>query len=87
VLIQEKEVLLAGESEQIQGFEMLNEMCKARGAKFYVPEKCFMEINGTMIAYTGLLMYSQEILSPLKLRVNPNFRTDDVNIYGLEKKK
>jgi N6-L-threonylcarbamoyladenine synthase/protein kinase Bud32 len=61
--------------------EMLNDMCEARGANFYVPEKRFMGDNGTMIAYTGLLMYnSGNLLSLEESRVDPGFRTDDMEV-------
>ncbi|HII02727.1 TPA: bifunctional N(6)-L-threonylcarbamoyladenine synthase/serine/threonine protein kinase [Methanosarcinaceae archaeon] len=77
-----KEVLLAGgvgANGRLR--EMLNCMCEARGAKFYVPEKRFMGDNGTMIAYTGLLMYkSGNLLSLEESRVDPGFRTDDVEV-------
>ncbi len=77
-----KEVLLAGGvGANTRLREMLNDMCEARGAKFYVPEKRFMGDNGTMIAYTGLLMYkSGNTLSLEDSRVNPSYRTDDVKV-------
>ena len=36
--------------------EMLNIMCEERGARFFLPPRKFMGDNGSMIAYTGLLM-------------------------------
>ena len=77
-----KEILLAGGvGANTRLREMLNGMCEARGANFYVPEKRFMGDNGTMIAYTGLLMYkSGNTLSLEESRVNPSFRTDDVKV-------
>ena len=77
-----KEVLLAGGvGANTRLREMLNDMCEARGAKFYVPEKRFMGDNGTMIAYTGLLMYKfGNTLSLEDSRVNPSYRTDDVKV-------
>jgi len=84
-----KEVLLAGGvGANTRLWEMLNEMCEARGAKFYVPEKCFMGDNGTMIAYTGLLMYkSGNTLSLEESRVNPSFRTDDVKVTWIREEE
>lgn len=81
-----KEVLLAGGvGANTRLREMLDDMCEARGAKFYVPEKRFMGDNGTMIAYTGLLMYrSGNILSLEDSRVNPSFRTDDVRVTWIK---
>ena len=84
-----KEVLLAGGvGANTRLREMLNEMCEARGAKFYVPEKCFMGDNGTMIAYTGLLMYkSGNTLSLEDSRVNPSYRTDDVKVTWIREEE
>lgn len=84
-----KEVLLAGGvGANTRLREMLNDMCEARGAKFYVPEKRFMGDNGTMIAYTGLLMYkSGNILSLEDSRVNPSYRTDDVKVTWIQEEK
>ncbi len=84
-----KEVLLAGGvGANTRLREMLNEMCKARNAKFYVPEKCFMGDNGTMIAYTGLLMYKAgNTLTLENSRVNPSFRTDDVNVIWIREEE
>jgi bifunctional N6-L-threonylcarbamoyladenine synthase / protein kinase Bud32 len=84
-----KEVLLAGgvgANSRLR--EMLNDMCEARGAKFYVPEKRFMGDNGTMIAYTGLLMYkSGDTISIEDSRVNPSFRTDNVHVTWIKDEK
>lgn len=84
-----KEVLLAGGvGANTRLREMLNEMCEARGAKFYVPEKRFMGDNGIMIAYTGLLMYkSGNILSLEESRVNPSYRTDDVKVTWIREEE
>lgn len=86
---EKKEVLLAGGvGANTRLREMLNDMCEARGAKFYVPEKRFMGDNGTMIAYTGLLMYkSGNTLSLEDSRVNPSYRTDDVKVTWIQEGK
>lgn len=83
------EVLLAGGvGANTRLREMLNSMCEARGAKFYVPEKRFMGDNGIMIAYTGLLMYkSGKTLSLEESKVNPAFRTDDVEVTWVQKEE
>lgn len=83
------EVLLAGGvGANTRLREMLNDMCEARGAKFYVPEKRFMGDNGTMIAYTGLLMYkSGNTLSLEESRVNPSYRTDDVKVTWIREEE
>ena len=76
------EVLLAGgvgANSRLR--EMLDDMCRARGAKFYVPEKRFMGDNGAMIAYTGLLMFKAgDILSIEESFVDACFRPDDVSV-------
>jgi Kae1-associated kinase Bud32 len=76
------EVLLAGgvgANSRLR--EMLDDMCCARGAKFYVPEKRFMGDNGAMIAYTGLLMFKAgDILSIEDSFVDACFRPDDVSV-------
>lgn len=83
------EVLLAGGvGANTRLREMLNSMCEARGAKFYVPEKRFMGDNGIMIAYTGLLMYkSGKTLSLEESKVNPAFRTDDVDVTWIREEE
>jgi len=83
------EVLLAGgvgANSRLR--EMLNDMCRARGAKFYVPEKKFMGDNGAMIAYTGLLMFKAgDILSIEDSFVDACFRPDDVSVTWKPEKK
>jgi tRNA A37 threonylcarbamoyltransferase TsaD len=79
---EKREVLLVGgvgANSRLR--EMLNIMCEERGAKFYVPEKRFMGDNGSMIAYTGLIMMKSGVTTPLaKSRVRPGFRTDEVEV-------
>ena len=90
LLIPEKKkcLLAGGVGANTRLREMLNDMCEARGAKFYVPEKRFMGDNGTMIAYTGLLMYkSGNTLSLEESRVNPSFRTDDVKVTWIREEE
>jgi universal protein Kae1 len=59
--------------------DMLNTMCQERGAKFFLPPRKFMGDNGSMIAYTGLIMLKSGTLTPLQeSRVRPGYRTDDV---------
>jgi len=60
---------------------MLEIMCAERGAAFHVPEKRFMGDNGTMIAYTGLLMLASGESLPIKDSVViPDFRPDQVDV-------
>jgi len=59
--------------------EMLNTMCQERGAKFFLPPRKFMGDNGSMIAYTGLIMLKSGTFTPLQeSKVRPGYRTDDV---------
>jgi len=79
---EKKEVLLVGgvgANSRLR--EMLKIMCEERGAKFYVPEKKFMGDNGSMIAYTGLVMMKSGVTTPLtESRVRPGYRTDEVEV-------
>ena len=59
--------------------EMLNTMCLERGARFFLPPRSFMGDNGSMIAYTGLIMLKSGGSTPLaESKVRPGYRTDDV---------
>ncbi len=61
--------------------EMLDAMCEARGAKFYLPEMKFMGDNGSMIAYNGLLMMRSGHITPIsESKVNPGYRPDEVEV-------
>jgi N6-L-threonylcarbamoyladenine synthase/N6-L-threonylcarbamoyladenine synthase/protein kinase Bud32 len=61
--------------------EMLNIMCKERGARFFLPPKKFMGDNGSMIAYTGLIMLKSGSVTTLaESKVRPGYRTDDVAV-------
>ncbi len=61
--------------------EMLNIMCEERGAKFFLPPRKFMGDNGSMIAYTGLLMLKSGTTTPLEeSKVRPGYRTDEVKV-------
>ena len=76
------EVLLVGgvgANQRLQ--DMLREMCEERGASFYVPERKYIGDNGAMIAYTGKIMLEAgQTLSLEDSAVNPNFRSDDVEV-------
>ncbi len=61
--------------------EMLNTMCEERGAKFYLPPRKFMGDNGSMIAYTGMIMQKSGVVTSLAdSKVRPGYRTDEVEI-------
>lgn len=76
------EVLLVGgvgANSRLQ--EMLRVMCEERGARFYVPERKYLGDNGAMIAYTGKLMLESGQSLPIEeSRVNPSFRSDEVDV-------
>jgi len=76
------EALLAGgvgANKRIQ--EMLQMMCEERGAQFFAPRPEYMADNGTMIAYTGMIMLKSGIETPMEFSgVNPGFRPDEVEV-------
>lgn len=64
--------------------QMLDEMCKARGARFYAPPKKYFGDNGSMIAYTGLLQLKHGMVLKVEdSAVKPCFRPDEVDIPWL----
>ena len=76
------EVLLVGgvgANRRLQ--EMLRIMCEDRGARFFVPEQKYLGDNGAMIAYTGKLMLESGCSLPVESsRINPSFRSDEVEV-------
>jgi bifunctional N6-L-threonylcarbamoyladenine synthase / protein kinase Bud32 len=81
-----KEVLLIGGVAANKRFcEMLDIMCKERGAKFHpVPIKYSGDQAG-MIAWTGIIMYkaNKKYYDHLNLHdvdINPTWRIDQVNV-------
>lgn len=76
------EVLLVGgvgANRRLQ--EMLRIMCEDRGAEFFVPKQKYLGDNGAMIAYTGKLMLESGVALPVEFsRINPSFRSDDVEV-------
>ncbi|MBR9706062.1 tRNA (adenosine(37)-N6)-threonylcarbamoyltransferase complex transferase subunit TsaD [Candidatus Pacearchaeota archaeon] len=64
--------------------EMCKIMCKERGCKFFVPSRDLLTDNGSMIAFTGEILFNNgEYVSVDKLDevdINPRQRTDDVEI-------
>ncbi|MGZ4901620.1 MAG: bifunctional N(6)-L-threonylcarbamoyladenine synthase/serine/threonine protein kinase [Halobacteriota archaeon] len=80
------DLLLAGgvgANKRLQ--EMLAIMCEERGAEFLPPQSAYLQDNGTMIAYTGLLMLSHGITTPLALSAaNPSFRPDEVDVQWID---
>jgi universal protein Kae1 len=81
------EVLLTGgvaASQRLQ--DMLSIMCKERNAKLFVCPREFAGDNGAMIAWTGLLAYSngQKPVTPEKADFHQRWRTDDVEVRWIE---
>lgn len=80
--LDKKEVLLGGGvacNKRLQ--EMVNNMCKARGAKLFVPKPELCVDNGAMIALTGLIMYKSGLRMNIRdTEIKQRFRTDDVDV-------
>ncbi len=62
--------------------EMLNIMCRERGAKAYIAPHKYSGDNGVMIAWAGLLEYTHRKKSiPInKTRIKPKWRIEDVDV-------
>jgi N6-L-threonylcarbamoyladenine synthase/N6-L-threonylcarbamoyladenine synthase/protein kinase Bud32 len=74
-------ILVGGVGANKRLGEMLSIMCQERGAKFYLPPKRFMGDNGSMIAYTGLIMLKSGVSTPIsESSVRPGYRTDEVEV-------
>lgn len=80
------DLLLAGgvgANKRLQ--EMLSIMSAERGARFFAPRTEYLQDNGAMIAYTGLLMLSHGIQTPISSSgANPNFRPDEVEVVWIK---
>jgi tRNA A37 threonylcarbamoyltransferase TsaD len=56
-------------------------MCEERGAKFFLPPRKYMGDNGSMIAYTGMIMLKSGVVTSMAdSKVRPGYRTDDVEV-------
>ncbi len=79
-----KELVLGGGvvcNQRLQ--EMCRIMCRERKAKFFCPAKEFLVDNGSMIAFTGELMYGKNKKTALpteNIDIKPRERTDAVNV-------
>ncbi|MBT4824514.1 bifunctional N(6)-L-threonylcarbamoyladenine synthase/serine/threonine protein kinase [Candidatus Woesearchaeota archaeon] len=61
--------------------EMCDKMCKARGAKMYVPANEFLVDNAGMIAWLGLLQHKAgDKLKIEKADIKPYIRTDEIEV-------
>lgn len=61
--------------------EMCDKMCKARGAKMFVPSNEFLIDNAAMIAWLGLLQYKAgDRLKVEEADIKPYLRTDEIDV-------
>ncbi len=77
------EVMLTGGVAANQRLrEMLEIMCKERGAKFYAVPKEFAGDNGAMIAWNGMQIFKAlgKGISIEESRIRPKWRTDEVEV-------
>ncbi|MAH42514.1 UGMP family protein [archaeon] len=76
-----KELLLTGgvaASKRLQ--EMLETMCKERGAEYFVVPFEFAGDNGAMIAWTGIVQHENKYEQKVERGFNQNWRTDEVDV-------
>lgn len=82
--VKKSEVILTGGVAANRRFsEMLDIMCRERGAKYYV---CPIELsgdNGAMIAWLGILIHKAGYKTEKSLDIKPRQRTDDVDVFWL----
>jgi len=77
----EEAMLVGGVGANKRLAEMLRSMCQERGAEFFLPPMKYMGDNGSMIAYTGLVMLKSGVVTPVaESKVIPNYRTDEVEV-------
>jgi universal protein Kae1 len=77
----EEAMLVGGVGANKRLAEMLQAMCQERGARFFLPPMKFMGDNGSMIAYTGLVMLKSGIATTVaESKVIPSYRTDEVEV-------
>lgn len=74
-------LLIGGVAANKRLCEMLNIMCKQRGAKFYTVPLNYAADNPIMIAYQGFLEYKAGKRQSIEdSDVNPNERTDQIDV-------
>lgn len=80
-------ILIGGVAANKRFCEMLNVMCKDRGAKFYPVELKYCGDNGVMIAWQGIIEYKAlKIHPPVKdLDINPVWRIDEIDTFWIKK--
>jgi N6-L-threonylcarbamoyladenine synthase/protein kinase Bud32 len=82
-----REVLLTGgvaANKRLR--EMVQIMCEERGAKFYAVPAEYSGDNGSMIAWTGILMYKsgQKSLRVDETKIQQKWRTDEVKVSWIK---
>jgi len=80
-----EEVLLVGgvaASKRMQ--DMMNRMCKDRGAKLFAVPHEYSGDNGSMIALVGMMAYKSGWKQEVKNKINPNWRIDEVEVTWLK---
>jgi universal protein Kae1 len=84
---EKKELLLTGGVAASRALrEMLGKMCRARGAKLFVPSAGFCIDNGAMIGWLGLLMRKAGVRQSLaETKIDQSERTDAVKVFWLTK--
>jgi len=80
-----KEAIIVGGVAANKRFKnMLDIMCKERGAEaFAVPIEYSMD-NGTMIAWTGMLQFKSGWKDSKKMKIDPNWRGDETDITWMQ---
>lgn len=76
---EKNEVLLVGgvaANRRLQ--EMMEIMCKERGAKMYVVPPKYSGDNGVMVAWTGLLAKKNNLIQEIPDLIKPKWRIDEV---------
>lgn len=79
-----EEVLLVGgvaANKRLQ--EMMEIMCKERGAKLFVTPSEYCGDNGAQIAWVGILSYKSGWKPNFKDKINPRWRIDEVDVTWL----
>lgn len=79
---EKKELLLTGGVAASRALkEMMESMCKARGAAFFVPPASVATDNGAMIAWLGLVEFKAGISTKIAdSRILPKQRTDQIDV-------
>ena len=73
-------VLIGGVAANKRLCQMLEIMCKERRATFYPVELEYCGDQGVMIAWQGILQYSEEEVSLESIDINPYQRVDEVEV-------